>query len=303
MSKCVMKQCVVCGNNFACDSNNTVCSDECAAVVYKKEEEDMKETIPGQVNTTDCEELEKPMEEIGEKTKRYYEEYFCCSGECGQVIGFQGIDLDSSIGAYCAKCEGEFTTLLSTLYPEKSIISKEECMHLVDMMIKGEKIFSIHGSNITMVDKQACYYDLKRDYERMRNAQDYSDDPPEYMLPTRSGNGPVPSVTFDKDEAPIVRYVRHIFAEALIILSNKNHDYSTETDPLANLRAGAQLLGIPTSEHILAIVASKTQRLVIIGRKGEHKVEDEGPKDNVRDIINYMALYEKALEEERDASI
>lgn len=111
-----------------------------------------------------------------------------------------------------------------------------------------------------------------------------------------SAQEPIP--TSYRPEPHIVDFARSIYSEAADILVNKNHDYATDEDPLTNLKAGAEFLGVRTSLFILAIITSKTARLKTINLKGGYKVVDEKPKDTVRDNINYFALYEKALEEE-----
>lgn len=216
------------------------------------EGEKMKETIPGQINTMDGEDLEVLMEE---KRPAWQEMIKRCNKRCKKIPAFFERSLEdekrySKISCDCEICE---------YYAEKDDVDVTPLVEEWNKKMGEEFVPTEVEETATTICVPSCW----------------------------------------PAEVPIVQYARHIFAEAITILINKNHDYSTDTDPLANLRAGANLLGIPTSEHILAIVASKTQRLVIIGRKGEFKVKDESPKDNVRDIINYMALYERALEGEK----
>lgn len=79
----------------------------------------------------------------------------------------------------------------------------------------------------------------------------------------------------------------------------KNHDYSSNTDPLANLRS-CQYLEVTPQQGVLVRIQDKISRLHNIGSKGGAKV-NESIADTCEDIINYVVLY-KALEEYRNSS-
>lgn len=81
---------------------------------------------------------------------------------------------------------------------------------------------------------------------------------------------------------------RQLTAEALKLMTAKNHDYASDADPYRNFRTFG-LLGI------LVRLSDKLARLRSFGEKGKLMVADESVHDTVLDIINYAVLYEGYL--------
>ena len=74
------------------------------------------------------------------------------------------------------------------------------------------------------------------------------------------------------------------------IMAKKNHDYRGGTgDPYANFR-GASLLGINPVTGILLRMQDKIMRVKTFAEKGKLKVDNEGVKDALVDIVNYSVL-------------
>lgn len=78
-------------------------------------------------------------------------------------------------------------------------------------------------------------------------------------------------------------------SKAQRLLQDKNHDYSSDADPLANLRA-CELLDIPAREGVLIRLLDKVSRLHYVSSKGTNKV-NESIEDSCIDIINYVVLF------------
>ena len=91
---------------------------------------------------------------------------------------------------------------------------------------------------------------------------------------------------------------KEICAEALSIMEKKNHDYAGadgET-PFANFER-AEAMGICTTEQsFLVRMTDKMSRLSTFVKTGELKVDNEGYKDAVSDLINYLILFNAYIE-------
>ena len=73
------------------------------------------------------------------------------------------------------------------------------------------------------------------------------------------------------------------------IHSDKNHDYSTEKDPLSNLRS-CEDMGIEAWKGVVVRLTDKMDRLKSYAKKGEYKVKGEGLKDTFSDMAVYAIL-------------
>lgn len=79
-------------------------------------------------------------------------------------------------------------------------------------------------------------------------------------------------------------------AKALIIMKQKNHDYTSGShDPFANFRESL-FLGIEPEIGLLLRVMDKFKRIKTFVREGKLKVKDESVEDAIDDTINYMIL-------------
>lgn len=69
---------------------------------------------------------------------------------------------------------------------------------------------------------------------------------------------------------------------------SKSQDYGSESDPLANIRQGAELVGIEPWRGCLVRVADKVQRLKTYCRTG--RLVHEGVRDTLLDLSAYSLL-------------
>ena len=69
---------------------------------------------------------------------------------------------------------------------------------------------------------------------------------------------------------------------------SKSQDYGSESDPLANIRQGAEFVGIEAWRGCLVRVADKVQRLKTFCRTG--RLVHEGVRDTLLDLSAYSLL-------------
>lgn len=69
---------------------------------------------------------------------------------------------------------------------------------------------------------------------------------------------------------------------------SKSQDYGSETDPLANIRQGADFVDIEPWRGCLVRIADKVQRLRTYCRTG--RLVHEGVRDTLLDLANYSLL-------------
>lgn len=88
----------------------------------------------------------------------------------------------------------------------------------------------------------------------------------------------------------LIEHTRELFGRALAVMEKKNHDYSSEEDPLKNFRF-SEYVGVATTEQaILVRMLDKVARLANMVNGKEMKVEEEKFEDTVLDLINYAAI-------------
>ena len=80
---------------------------------------------------------------------------------------------------------------------------------------------------------------------------------------------------------------------------SKSADYGSERDPLANIRHGAEFVGISAWKAALVRIADKIQRLRTYCRTG--RLVHEGVRDTLIDCASYCLLAAVLHDEERDA--
>lgn len=80
---------------------------------------------------------------------------------------------------------------------------------------------------------------------------------------------------------------------------SKSQDYGSESDPLANIRQGAEFVGIEAWRGCLVRVADKVQRLKTYCRTG--RLVHEGVRDTLLDLAAYSLLAIVLFDESRDA--
>ena len=69
---------------------------------------------------------------------------------------------------------------------------------------------------------------------------------------------------------------------------SKSQDYGSETDPLANIRQGAEFVGIEPWRGCMVRIADKVQRLKTFCRTG--RLVHEGVRDTLLDLSAYSLL-------------
>jgi hypothetical protein len=98
--------------------------------------------------------------------------------------------------------------------------------------------------------------------------------------------GPV-KVTIKGPLHPAYVKVLEIHLEAITLMLSKGKGYGTDEDPFQNLRAGKEW-GIPDWVGACLRAGDKQQRLKAYAMKGsETTLPDEGPEDNLIDMVNY----------------
>jgi hypothetical protein len=80
---------------------------------------------------------------------------------------------------------------------------------------------------------------------------------------------------------------------------SKSADYGSETDPLANIRQGAEFVGIEPWRGCMVRIADKVQRLKTYCRTG--RLVHEGVRDTLLDLSAYSLLAIVLFDEGNDA--
>ena len=80
---------------------------------------------------------------------------------------------------------------------------------------------------------------------------------------------------------------------------SKSQDYGSESDPLANIRQGAEFVGIEPWRGCMVRVADKVQRLRTFCKTG--RLVHEGVRDTLLDLAAYSLLAIVLFDEGRDA--
>jgi hypothetical protein len=79
---------------------------------------------------------------------------------------------------------------------------------------------------------------------------------------------------------------------------SKSQDYGSESDPLANIRQGAEFVGIEAWRGCMVRVADKVQRLKTYCRTG--RLVHEGVRDTLLDLAAYSLLAIVLFDEGKD---
>ena len=80
---------------------------------------------------------------------------------------------------------------------------------------------------------------------------------------------------------------------------SKSQDYGSESDPLANIRQGAEFVGIEPWRGCMVRVADKVQRLKTFCRTG--RLVHEGVRDTLLDLAAYSLLAIVLFDEAKNA--
>jgi hypothetical protein len=89
--------------------------------------------------------------------------------------------------------------------------------------------------------------------------------------------------------------LRDIFEDCIELATKKNNDYAGEDDALANL-------GLFGFYGVAVRLSDKLMRLINYAKGKELKIQEEGIRDTLYDIINYAALAIVFLDEEKDGN-
>lgn len=74
------------------------------------------------------------------------------------------------------------------------------------------------------------------------------------------------------------------------IHDQKNQDYATVKDPLANFKESLRM-GIPVDRAILIRISDKFSRMCNLIQKDKSAVKDESIEDTALDMANYALLF------------
>ena len=90
-----------------------------------------------------------------------------------------------------------------------------------------------------------------------------------------------------------------LLAEMAALHRSKSADYGSDVDPLANIRSGAEFVGIEPWRGCMVRIADKVQRLRTYCRTGS--LVHEGVTDSLLDLAAYSLLAIVLHEESNDA--
>ena len=90
-----------------------------------------------------------------------------------------------------------------------------------------------------------------------------------------------------------------LLEEMRTLHESKSADYGSETDPLANIRQGAEFVGIEPWRGCMVRIADKVQRLKTYCRTG--RLVNEGVRDTLLDLSAYSLLAIVLFDEGNDA--
>jgi hypothetical protein len=94
----------------------------------------------------------------------------------------------------------------------------------------------------------------------------------------------------------LLKDMKETFDKCLEIATRKNNDYAGEktTDPFANFRASEILSGVKVERGILVRMGDKFKRVSNLLDQ-DNAVKDESISDTLSDIINYSAILQSYL--------
>lgn len=133
---------------------------------------------------------------------------------------------------------------------------------------------------------------LGYDADTLKAARDYMDDLTEF---TRwSGDG------ISHVQRPGSLPFLELLEELRTLHMSKSQDYGSESDPLANIRQGAEFVGIEPWRGCMVRVADKVQRLKTYCRTG--RLVHEGVRDTLLDLAAYSLLAIVLFDEGKESS-
>lgn len=139
---------------------------------------------------------------------------------------------------------------------------------------------------------------------RIKNVQ--SGKPHEHWYDEVTGEPATPATAVHQHDAPQPRMLRpgslafmEVLEEMRATHIKKSQDYGEPTDPLANVRNGAEVVGIEPWRGCLVRVADKMQRIKSYCRDG--RLANEGFEDALLDLASYAIIALIMFREEQKA--
>jgi len=137
------------------------------------------------------------------------------------------------------------------------------------------------------VSSQPAHVTLGYDAATMKAASDYLEDLFEFE---RDG--------IQHEQRPGSLPFLELLEELRTLHLSKSQDYGSENDPLANIRQGAEFVGIEAWRGCMVRVADKVQRLKTYCRTG--RLVHEGVRDTLLDLAAYSLLAIVLFDEGKD---
>ncbi len=92
--------------------------------------------------------------------------------------------------------------------------------------------------------------------------------------------------TINREEE--LELIRTFYAEALVIVGNKAHDYANDDDCFSNFKKIAKVVEVPIEKVFLTFMMVKIARLVELVSKTN--IVSESIRDTLIDLANYAGL-------------
>lgn len=86
------------------------------------------------------------------------------------------------------------------------------------------------------------------------------------------------------------KYINHLFEEIRVLLDRKGKDYNTNDDVNGNFQVVADELGKKASKYFIWYVYFQKHLQALRSFIGKNKLESEGIKGRIMDLIGYLAI-------------
>ena len=101
------------------------------------------------------------------------------------------------------------------------------------------------------------------------------------------------------NQSELIKYAEQFYAEALLIMKNKNCDYATSGDAFSNFKLTEAFKVTTTEAGIFTRLTDKLSRIAQYIRTGKFKV-NEDIKETARDGCNYLVILSAYLTEKEE---
>ena len=160
----------------------------------------------------------------------------------------------------------------ATIMEESNAALRRAVQQRLDNTHREEPDVTKHR-HLSETDEVSSHVTLGYDAETMKAAKDFVDAREEFKDFTQ----PTTSQRF----LDLLNEMRRLH-------ESKSQDYGSETDPLANIRQGAEFVGIEPWRGCMVRIADKVQRLRTFCRTG--RLVHEGVRDTLLDLAAYSLL-------------